>query len=80
MDYVKFFKDLFEFFSNYRNIVLLKNLIKNDVDFLQECGFLKSDIGRLSLEFKIIILEKNEENYSYVKKEKEYILERFLKK
>ena len=41
MDNVNYFKDLFESKPEYKKIVLLMSLIKNDVNFLCECGFLK---------------------------------------
>ena len=59
---------------------LEKYLIKNDVDFSKECGFLMSDISRLNLEFKNILLEQNEEHLDYIKNEEESIFERILSK
>ena len=44
MNNEKFFKDLFELITAYRKIVLLNFLIKNDIDLLEEFGFVKSDI------------------------------------
>ena len=41
MDHVNYFRDLFESIADYRKIVLLILLIKNDIDILTECGFLK---------------------------------------
>ena len=61
MNYEKYFKDLFESITDYRKIVLLIFLIKNDDKFLQECGFLMSDINSLNKEFKNIITEQNDE-------------------
>ena len=55
-------------------------LIKNDVDVLEECGFLKSDINSLNKEFKDILIEQNEEHLDYIKSEEEIIIEKFLKK
>ena len=46
-------------------------LIKNDADFLQECGFLKDDNIRQCLEFKKIIIEEIEENLDYKLKEED---------
>ena len=57
---IKSFKEIFESKTDYRKIVLLMSLIKNDVDLLNECGFLKNDINRLCLEFKKKLLEQNE--------------------
>ena len=42
MNHVNNFKDLFESIPDYRKIVLLF-LIKNDVDSLNESGFLKKN-------------------------------------
>ena len=55
-------------------------LIKNDVDVLEECGFLKSDINSLNKEFKDILIEQSEEHLDYIKSEEEIIIEKFLKK
>ena len=55
-------------------------LIKNDVEFLYECGFLKGDINFLYKEFKNILLELNEENLDHTKNQEESILEKFLSK
>ena len=46
MDYVIYFKDMFESIPHYKRIVLLLFLKKNDEKLLEECGFLKSDINR----------------------------------
>ena len=51
MDHINYFTDLFES-KPYKKIVLLMFLIENDVNFLYECGFLKSDIKFLYKEFK----------------------------
>ena len=55
-------------------------LIKNDVDFLTQCGFLKNDINPLFFEFKNILLEQNEDYLDYVKNEEESISEKILNK
>ena len=55
-------------------------LIRNDVNFLYECGFLKGDINFLYKEFKNILLEMNEDYLDYIKNEEESIIERILKK
>ena len=54
--------------------------IKNDVDFLFECGFLEGDINFLYKEFKNILLELNEEYLDHIKYQEESILEKFLNK
>ena len=80
MNCEKYFKDLFESIEDYRKIVLLIFLIKNDKNLLLEIGFSERDINRLDLEFKNILLEPHEEYLDYVKNEEESILENFLNK
>ena len=80
MDNIKCFKVLLESIPDYRKMFLIMFLIKNENDFLQECGFLKNDIDRLCKEFKNILIQQNEENYSYVKNEKDSVLEKILNK
>ena len=80
MDFVNFFKDSFESIPDYRMIVLILFLIKNDKDILKECWLLKSDINRICLEFKNILIEQNEEYLDYIKNEEESIIERILNK
>ena len=78
MGNINYCEDLFKSIPDYRKIDLLMYFIKNDVDFLQEYGFLKSDIERLSLDFKNIISEKNEKYCSYDKNEEGSVLEKIL--
>ena len=59
---------------------MLIYLIENDGDLLNEGGFLKSDITRLCLEFKKILMEQNQEYLEYIKNEEESILEMILNK
>ena len=80
MDNVSYFKDLFESIPDYKTIVLLMFLIKNDVNFLYECGFLKGDINYLYKEFKNILLELNDEYLDHIKNQEESILQKFLNK
>ena len=80
MDNISYFKDLFESIPNYKKIVLLMFLIKNDVNFLYECGFLKGDINYLYKEFKNYLLELNEDYLDHVKNQEESIIERILNK
>ena len=80
MNNVYYFKDLFESIPDYRKIVLLMFLIKDDKNLLKEVGFSKNDINFLSLEFKNILLEEFEEYLSYIKNEEESVIERFLNK
>ena len=80
MNNVNYFKDIFESIPDYKNIVLLIFLIKNDVNFLYECGFSKGDINFLYKEFKSILLELNEDYLDHIKNQEESIIERILNK
>ena len=80
MNYVNYFKDLFESIDDYRKKVLLIFLIKNDNYILKEVGFIENDINRLSLEFRMVLIEQHEEYLDYVKNEEESIIEKFLNK
>ena len=80
MNHVHYFRDLCESIEDYRKIVLIMFLIKNDNDLLTECGFLKDDINRLRKKFENIIKEQNEVYLDYIKNEEESIVERFLNK
>ena len=80
MYYVTYFEDLFESIPDYKKIVSLIFVIKNDDDLLTECGFVKSDTERLSLEFKNILSEQSDQYYTYVKNQKESFIEKFLRK
>ena len=80
MNKINYFKDLFESIPDYKKIVLLLFLIKNDVNFLYESGFLKGDINFLYKEFENILLELNEDYLDYIKNQEESILEKFLNK
>ena len=61
-------------------IDLVMFLIKNDVKFLYECGFLKGDINFPYKEFNINLLELNEDFIEHIKNEDESILQKFLNK
>ena len=80
MDNTNYFKDLFESIPDYKKIVLLMFLIKNDVDMLYEYGFLRGDINFLYKEFKNILLELNEEYLDHIKNHEEAIIEKILNK
>ena len=80
MDNIIYFKELFESIPDYRKIVLIMFLIKNDVNFLYECGFLKGDINFLYKELKNILLELNEDYLDHIKNQEENNLEKFLNK
>ena len=73
MKFKNFFKDMFESIPDYRKIVLIISLFKNDKKFLQECGFLYSDNDSLNKEFKIFLTEQNEKYLSYIKKRRRFI-------
>ena len=78
MTNVNYFEDLFESIPDYRKIALIMFLIKNDVNLLSECGFLKVDIQYLYKKFKSILLEWNEEYLDHIKNEEESISEKIL--
>ena len=80
MNNLKYFTDLFESIPDYTKIVLLMFLIKNDVNLLNECGFLKGDINFLYKEFKNILLELNEDYLDHIKNQEEAIIEKILNK
>ena len=80
MNNVKFFEDLFESIPDYRKILLIMFLIKNDVNLLYESGFLKGAIHYLYKKIRDILLELNEEYLDYIKNEEESVLEKFLNK
>ena len=76
MNNVNYFTDSFESIPDYKKIVLLLFLIKNDVNLLYECCFLKCDNNFLYREFRNILLELNEEYLDYIKNEEESIIEK----
>ena len=80
MNNVKFFTDFFESVPDYKKIVLLMFLNKNDVSFSYECGFLKGYINVLYNEYKNILLALNEKYLDHIKNQEESNLEKFLNK
>ena len=56
MNNINYFKDLFESIPDYKKIDLLMFLIKNDTNFLYECGFLKGDINFYIKNLKVFYL------------------------
>ena len=80
MDHVNYFKDLFESIPDFGKIVLLIISNKFDCELLNEYSYLKHDISRLCLEFKIYLLEQNKEYLEFIENEEESILERNLNK
>ena len=75
-----YFKGLFESIPDYRKIILLIFLIKDDKNLLKEIGFGKNFIDRFSLEFENISIEQHENYLDYVKDPEESLLEKFLNK
>ena len=55
MNNTNYCKNLFESIPDYRKIVLLMFLIKDDKNLLEEVGFSKNDTNQLSLELKKIV-------------------------
>ena len=80
MNNSNYFKDIFESIPDYRKMVFLLFLIKNDKDLLLEIGFSKNDINRLNFEFKNILIEQHEDYLDYVKDQEESIIEKILNK
>ena len=80
MNIVKYFTDLFDSIPDYKKIVLLLFLIKNGVNLLDECEFLKGDINFLDEEIKNILLELNEDYLDHIKNQEEAIIEMILNK
>ena len=76
MDYVNYFKDFFDGLPDYKKIVLLMFLNKNDGNFLYEREFLKGDIKFLYEEFKPILLELNEDYLDHFIHQEEAIFEK----
>ena len=79
MNNVDCFNDMFESIPDYKKIVVLMFLNKNDVNLLYESGFSKGDIHYLYKKFKNISLELNEEYLDYIENEKESKIESFWK-
>ena len=80
MDIINYFTDLFQSIPDYKMIVLLLFLIKNDVNFFYELGFSKGHINFLYKELKNILLEMNEEYLDHIKNQEDSIIEKFLNK
>ena len=55
-------------------------LIENDVDLLNECGYLKNDVNRLNWELQKIVMEQSEEYLDFIKDQGESIYEKILNK
>ena len=79
MNHSNYFEDIFESILDYRKLVLLKFLIKNNKDFLLEIGFSERDINLLNLEFSNKLLEQHEKSLDYDKNQEESITEKKFK-
>ena len=75
MNNINFFTDLFESIPDFKKIVLLMFLNKNDVNLFYKCRFLKGDINFLYKEFENKLLECKEENLDHIKNQEESFLE-----
>ena len=75
-----YYRDLFESIPDYKKIIILIFLIQNDKNLLEEIGFSKNDIDRLTVEFKNILIKQHEEYLSYIKNIEESAIEQFLNK
>ena len=80
MNNENFFKDIFESIPDYKKIVLLLFLIKNDKKKILEVGFIERDINRLSFGFENILTEQHEEYLDFIRNEQESVIEKFLNK
>ena len=80
MSNINYFKDFFESIPDYKKVVLIMFLIRNDVNFFYECGFLERDINFLYKEFKNISLELNEDCLDHIKNQEKVINEKNLSK
>ena len=70
MENASYFKDLLKSIHDFKKkILLLIFLIQNNKNLLEETGFSRTDIDRLSLsrEFKNILIEQHEEYLYHVK-------------
>ena len=67
MNHVNYFKELLESIQEYKKIILLLFLIQNDINLLTECGFVRNDLNRLSIEFLKKLKEQNEGYLDYIK-------------
>ena len=75
MDDINYFKDLLESIHDYRKIILLCFIIKQDIDILREFGMSEDFINKLYNQFKKIS-EKELDNYnSHIKNLEESLIE-----
>ena len=77
MEDIKYFEDLFKSIPDYKKIVLLCFIIKQDINLLREFGMSENFINELYKQFKKIA-ENDIDEYNYhIKNLEESILERF---
>ena len=75
---INYFKDLLESIHDYRKIILLCFIIKQDINILKEFGMSEDFINKLYKEFKNIA-EKELDNYnSHIKNLEESVIEKIL--
>ena len=71
---------MFKTITDYRKVVLMVQLTKDDRNLLKEFRFGKTDNDHLSLEFKNILLEQHENYFDYGKDQEECNIEKILNK
>ena len=75
---INYFKDLLESIHDYRKIILLCFIIKQDINILKEFGMSEDFVNKLYKEFKNTA-EKELDNYnSHLKNLEEAIIEKIL--
>ena len=80
MDDINYFKDLLESIHDYRKIILLCFITKQDFNILKELGMSENFINKLYNQFKKIS-EKELDNYnSHIKSLEESVIEKILNK
>ena len=77
MEDINYFKEMLESIHDYKKIVLLCFIIKQDINLLREFGLSENFINNLYKQFKKIA-ENDLDEYNYhIKNLEESILERF---
>ena len=69
MCHVNFFKGLFESVPDYRKIVLIMFLIKNDFDISHESGYLEKAVKQLCLVFPKKMMKQRGDCSDFKKKQ-----------
>ena len=75
MVYTNYFKDMFESIQDYKKIIILFFIIKQDNELLIECGLSNNEIKSLYEECKKILNEEIENYFSHIKNGEESIVE-----